>query len=130
MFFCKECGKKHEKHIIKNIAEDLDMKKSNLEDLIREIDSKQIDTNYEVIKSMKNVFENDFLLEEKRIKEQFEIIRKKIDDLEKMQIDKLRSSREDFLNEKFGKLFNESEKAEYYYNSYLKSKQQCKFNLK
>jgi hypothetical protein len=130
MFCCKECRKKHEKHTIKNIAEDLDMKKSTLEDLIREIDSKQIDTNYEVIKSMKNVFENDFLQEEKRIREQFEIIRKKIDDLEKMQIEKLRNSREEFLNEKFGKIFNESEKAEYYYNSYLKSKQQCNLFLK
>ena len=57
-FICEECKnlESHKSHIFKNMAEELDDKHDLIENLIKDRDSIEINTNFEVIKSMKITF--------------------------------------------------------------------------
>jgi len=107
--------------------ESLSGKLADLHDSINEINC---ESTFIYIEEFKSNFEKDFINEESRIKNVFNEIRNSIDSLEKIQLDALKKSRDDFLNNKFENIFKEAEITKKYYNFYKESKSLCKKILK
>lgn len=108
-----------------NILIDLENKTSILANLFESIDSIICETTFNYIENFKVSFEKDFTNEENRIKTMFKEIRKSIDNLEIIQLEALKKSRDEFLNNKFDNIFKEAEITKKYYSFYKESKSQC-----
>lgn len=108
-----------------NILIDLENKTSILANLFDSIDSIICETTFNYIENFKVSFERDFTNEENRIKTMFKEIRKSIDNLEIIQLEALKKSRDEFLNNKFDNIFEEAEITKKYYSFYKESKSQC-----
>ena len=104
----------------------MENKTSILVNLFELIDSIICETTFNYIESFKISFEKDFTNEENRIKGMFKEIRKSIDNLEVIQLEALKKSRDEFLNNKFDNVFKEAEITKKYYSFYKESKSQCK----
>lgn len=98
-----------------------------LEGLYDEINEMYFDINFVIIDNLKATFENDYQTEKKRIQNQYEEIRKRVDLLEKLELEKLEESKVNFLESKFNKLFEESEIVGSYYKYFYEVKNQCKY---
>lgn len=112
-----------------NILIDLENKTSILANLFDSIDSIICETTFNYIENFKVSFEKDFTNEENRIKTMFKEIRKSIDNLEIIQLEALKKSRDEFLNNKFDNIFEEAEITKKYYSFYKESKSQCNKTL-
>lgn len=100
-------------------------------DLFDSVNDTNCESTFNYIEEFKSNFEKDYQNEENRIKNVFNDIRKSIDDLEKIQLENLKKSRDDFLKNKFDNIFKEAEITKKYYSFYKESKNSCKFfNLK
>lgn len=113
-----------------NILIDLENKTSILSNLFESIDSIICETTFNYIENFKVSFEKDFTTEENRIKSSFKEIRKSIDNLEIIQLEALKKSKDEFLNNKFDNIFKEAEITKKYYSFYKESKSQCKLIFK
>lgn len=105
--------------------ESLSGKLADLHDQINEI---SCESTFIYIEDFKSNFEKDYQNEENRIKNCFNEIRNSIDSLEKIQLDALKKSKDEFLKNKFENVFNEAEITKKYYNFYKESKSLCKKN--
>lgn len=124
-FFCEFCVMmSHKNHLFSNVIVDLDIKKKILESGIKDIEDKFCDTNFTLIDEFRKTFENDFHDEEKRIKKQYEDLRMRIDALERLELENLEKSKNQFLENKFKKVFEESEKVGNYYKVFYHCKNQ------
>ena len=124
---CDNCLREdHDKHKFINIIFDLENKSSLLSTLFEQIDLIICETTFSYIENFKTNFEKDYTNEEARIKNVFNEVRKSIDNLEKIQLESLKKSREDFLTNKFDNIFKEAELTKKYYSFYKESKTQCK----
>jgi esterase/lipase len=108
-----------------NILIDLENKTSILSNLFESIDSIICETTFNYIENFKVSFEKDFTTEENRIKTIFQEIRKSIDNLEIIQLEALKKSKDEFLNNKFDNIFKEAEITKKFYSFYKESKSQC-----
>lgn len=106
----------------------MENKSSILVDLFTQIDSIICETTFNYIENFKQSFENDFIKEENRIKNMFREISKSLDNLEKIQLEALKKSRDEFLYNKFDHVFKEAEITKKYYSFYKESKSQCIYN--
>lgn len=124
---CDNCLRdSHETHKFFNILIDLESKTSILSNLFESIDSIICETTFNYIDNFKVSFEKDFANEENRIKTLFKEIRNSIDNLEVIQLEALKKSRDEFLYNKFDNIFKEAEITKKYYSFYKESKSQCK----
>lgn len=119
----------HLSHSFANVMVDLDNKKKLLEASIMDIEDKYCETNFKLIEEFKKSFESDYDNEKKRIQNQYKEIRRKIDELEQHELDNLERSKEAFLESKFRKVFNESDRVSNYYKIFYDIKDQCKMLL-
>ena len=124
--FCEDCQEvvcencyedKHEGHRYTTLgggnesnSNDLFNEKSNLRDFQFAIQKLELDKNFKVIENFCQNFQSDYENERDRIKESYESIKRKVNDLHKMQLKNLEASRLNFLESKFKKIFNESKK--------------------
>jgi esterase/lipase len=97
-----------------------------LGDLHDSINDINCESTFIYIEEFKSNFEKDYINEEKRIKNQFNEIRRSIDSLEKIQLDALRKSKDEFLKNRFENIFKEADITKKYYNFYKESKNLCK----
>jgi serine/threonine protein kinase len=124
-FFCEYCIiQTHAHHTYADITIDFDIKKKVVEMLGIDLEEKFCETNFFLIDEFRNTFNNDYEEEEKRIKNQYDEIRKKIDVLEKLELGNLKKSRQIFLDKKFKKIFEESDKVAEYYKTFYYCKDQ------
>ena len=101
----------------------MECKLSVIKMLSEDLEERFIDTNFLQIDEFKRVFEKDFEDEERRIKRQFDDIRSKVDHLEAIQLKNLRKSKDDFLDQKFEKIFEESRTVAEYYRLFYEAKE-------
>ena len=124
-FFCEYCIQMtHSKHFFSNMILDFESKKTLLKSLYMEIEEKYCETNFILIDEFRKTFENDFNKEKTRIIKQYQDIREKINDLEKLELSNLEKSKRNFLESKFNKIFEESDKVANYYKTFYFCKDQ------
>ena len=86
-----------------------------------DLEKLEMEKNFKIIEEFSQSFEEDYIQEKNRIDEQYKLILKKIDDLEKHQIFNLNAAKEKFeLN--YQKLFHGSQKLEDYCSSLYSTK--------
>lgn len=123
---CDTCLREvHDTHKFINILKDLENKTTILSNLFEEVDNIICETTFNYIENFKASFEKDYINEENRIKTMFKEIRKSIDNLEIIQLEALKKSRDEFLNNKFDNVFKEADITKKYYSFYKESKSQC-----
>ena len=104
IFFCEFCLEMtHKTHFFTNILIEKTVKKALLKNLMDDIEDKFCETNFTLIDEFKQTFENDYNEEINRIKKQYDEIRRKVNSLEKLELDNLEKSKSQFLNNKFQK---------------------------
>ena len=124
-FYCEFCIKSHQLHFFVNVLVSLDANKKILEYSIKDIgDEKFIDTNFIIINELKKNFEFDYQNEKSSIKKNYQELRQLIDNLEKVQLEQLESSKNLFLGSKFQKLFKNAEEVGKYYKKFYEAKRQ------
>ena len=84
--------------------------KEKLREKQLEVEKIELDKNYKIIQKFCNTFNSDYEAEKEKIKQTYNEIRKKIKDLHKLQIRHLDESKQNFLDSKFQKIFQESKK--------------------
>jgi len=124
-FFCEDCIEMtHGGHSISNIIHDPLSKKNLLMGLYMDIEEKYCETNFILIDEFRNTFENDYQNEKIRIKKQYQEIRARIDNLEKLELANLDQSNKTFLEARFDKIFQEADKVANYYKTFYFCKDQ------
>jgi hypothetical protein len=124
---CEYCIQiSHKSHLFAHVLIDLATKQTILKSSISDIQDQFCDTTFKLIEEFKKNFEQDYENEENRIKNQYRDIKKQINDLEELELTNLKKSRDAFLENKFRKIFEDSDKVSNSYTSFYISKDQCK----
>ena len=92
-------------------VEELLSEKTTLKGYQVDLEKMEMEKNFKIIEEFSQSFECDYAGEKERIKNQYEIIMRKINELETSQLCNLDQAKEKFENS-FNKIFNESEKID------------------
>ena len=122
-FYCDYCIKMtHNNHLFTNTELILDMNEKILNEPIKEMKEKFLDSNYIVIEDLKHKFEEDYSMEKDNINKNYEHLSSIVLDLKERQLASLELSKEQFLKQGFENMFVESQRMLILYTYFYDTK--------